>query len=608
MNIKRGSRIGGIVCLLCIVVLVACAVQVIRSISAMEEFAQKRFDSILLAQEVRATSSGLTANARAYVSTGDSAYEKAYWDLVKIRSGEIPRPAEAAVAPGERIPMKALLERAGFTDEELALLMESVKISSALVLLEEQAMNAVKGLFQGPSGAYTVQGPPDPALAQRLMFGKEYDATVDRIMIPSHNFDNLVNKRINAGYAGVLATLGHAVIALCVAVAVMAVLAALGVYMLLRRIIAPVSAGADFAHAVAEGALDTPPPAFNFSEGNEIGQMLTSLQRMVSNLKDRIDLAENKSREAEEQGKRAADALEEALEAKNSAEAGREAIFSTAANVEQVVRRLFAATEELFAQVEESARSTNMERERVASSATAMEQMSFTVREVSSRAGTAAEKSDNAREKARQGDEIMRQSVESIITVQHDTQELKEKMEALGSRADSIGDIMTVISDIADQTNLLALNAAIEAARAGEAGRGFAVVADEVRKLAEKTMTATKEVGEAINGIQAGTRQSIITVERTTGNLDSATELVRRSGDALVEIVHEITETAAQVSSIASVAEEQSAGSEKIARSLEEINTMAEGTAMAMQQASHTVSELSGQAQELQMLVENLRK
>lgn len=608
MSIKKASRVGGVICLLCILVLVGCAIQVIRNISAMEKFAQKRFVSILLAQEVRATSNGLTANARAYVSTGNNAYEKAYWDLVKIRSGEMPRPAEAAVAPGKTISMKTLLEEADFTDEELALLAESIKISSALVLLEERAMNAIKGFFRDPSGAYTVQGQPDRELAQTLMFGKEYESIVNQIMIPSYKFDKLVSERINSQYAGAQATLDYTVIALCLAVAVMAILLALGVYMLLSRIITPVSASADFAQMVAGGNLDAPPPAFNFSAGNELGKMLESLQRMVSSLKERITFAENKNREAEEQGKRAADALREALEAKNAAEAGREAILSTAAKVEQVVSRLSSATEELLTQVEESTKSTSMQRDRVTSSATAMEQMNSTVLEVSRSAGMAAEKSEEARKKALHGDEIMRQSVESIITVQQQTQELKDKMEELGNRADSIGAVIIVITDIADQTNLLALNAAIEAARAGEAGRGFAVVADEVRKLAEKTMTATKEVEEAINGIQTGTRQNIITVERTTDSLNSATELVRHSGDALMEIVHEITETAAQVSSIATAAEEQSAASEEITRSLEEINRMAESTTSAMQQASHAVSDLSGQTQALQLLVEELRK
>lgn len=139
MSIVKACRIGGGICLLCILVLLASTAQVIRATMDMEEFAANRLDSLLLAQEVRATSSGLTANARAYVSTGDQTYEDKYWRLVNIRSGEIARPQEAAVAPGVPVPMGMLLVEAGFTPQELGLLEESVKISSALVLIEEQA-------------------------------------------------------------------------------------------------------------------------------------------------------------------------------------------------------------------------------------------------------------------------------------------------------------------------------------------------------------------------------------------------------------------------------------------------------------------------------------
>ncbi len=276
--------------------------------------------------------------------------------------------------------------------------------------------------------------------------------------------------------------------------------------------------------------------------------------------------------------------------------------------MELVVNRLSAATEELSAQVEESSRGTDIQRDRVASSATAMEEMNSTVLEVARNAGVASEGSERARNKARSGEDIVRESIKAIGDVQADTLELKKNMEDLGRQAEAIGTIMTVISDIADQTNLLALNAAIEAARAGEAGRGFAVVADEVRKLAEKTMTATKEVGNAISGIQTGTRKSVGAVERTTGNLDAATGLVKKSGEALAEIVQESVHTADQVRNIATASEEQSAVSEEITRSLDEINRMADETASAMQQSAQAVSELASQSQELLRLVNNLRK
>lgn len=346
---------------------------------------------------------------------------------------------------------------------------------------------------------------------------------------------------------------------------------------------------------------------FALARKDELGELAGALEQMVINLRSRISEAEQKSREAEEQSLKAREAMEEANIAKQKAEQGQQAILVAAENVEQVVSRLSAATEELSAQVEESSRGSDIQRERVSGSAAAMEEMNSTVIEVARSAGTASDNSERARVNAQEGAQIVRQSVDAIGTVQADTNELKLNMERLGDQAESIGTILTVISDIADQTNLLALNAAIEAARAGEAGRGFAVVADEVRKLAEKTMAATREVGEAINGVQSGTRQSIDMVERTSNNLDGATELVKKSGEALTTIVSDIVDTSDQVRAIATAAEEQSATSEEITRSLDEINNMAGETASAMQQSAQAVSELSIQAQELQRLVNELR-
>ena len=180
-------------------------------------------------------------------------------------------------------------------------------------------------------------------------------------------------------------------------------------------------------------------------------------------------------------------------------------------------------------------------------------------------------------------------------------------MSALGKQAESTGQILGVISDIADQTNLLALNAAIEAARAGEAGRGFAVVADEVRKLAEKTMSATREVGAAIIEIQDGTRKNVGHVEQVVNRIDEATALAGASGEALREIVSLVETTSSQVRSIATAAEQQSATSEEINRSVDEVNHISAATSEAMRLSTSSVAELTRQGQVLRELIESMK-
>jgi len=185
--------------------------------------------------------------------------------------------------------------------------------------------------------------------------------------------------------------------------------------------------------------------------------------------------------------------------------------------------------------------------------------------------------------------------------------ELEQDMSTLGEQARSISGIMSVISDIADQTNLLALNAAIEAARAGDAGRGFAVVADEVRKLAEKTMTATKEVGDSIHAIQNGTTRNVDRVKSAAGAAKNASDLAEQSGHALEEIVSLVDETTAQVQSIAAASEEQSASSEEINRIVEEVSRITSSTANGMRGSSQGVAELADRSRQLESLINSFR-
>jgi len=282
-------------------------------------------------------------------------------------------------------------------------------------------------------------------------------------------------------------------------------------------------------------------------------------------------------------------------------------ITEAAGAMEDISELVSSATQELSAQVEQSSAGARVQAGRVAETATAMEQMNTTVMEVAKNAAQASQTSESARVKAVYGEEVVGKVVSFIAQINENSRRSRADMEALGSQARGIGQVLGVISDIADQTNLLALNAAIEAARAGDAGRGFAVVADEVRKLAEKTMLATKEVGEAIQAIQTGTQKNSENVELTVKAIEEATALAGKSGEALKEIVELVDLTTDQVRSIATASEEQSSTSEEINRSVDDVNRISTETSQAMEESARAVNDLAGQAMELRRLIENMR-
>lgn len=276
-------------------------------------------------------------------------------------------------------------------------------------------------------------------------------------------------------------------------------------------------------------------------------------------------------------------------------------------HMHDLVRSLTTASHQLSAQVDQTRQGTVEQSRRIDEISQAMEQMNGAVLDVARSASDAAKAADASFEQAQQGAGIVDDVVRSVTQVHARTGELAQNMAELGRQAEAIGRIMNVITDIADQTNLLALNAAIEAARAGDAGRGFAVVADEVRKLAEKTMQATKEVGVAINGIQAGTRQNIEGMDQAAELVLGATDLARKSGEALARIVPLVRDTSSQISAIATASEEQSTSSEEMNQSLSMVNEISTTTAMGMEQAAEAIVELSRLAEELKNLAESLQ-
>ena len=238
--------------------------------------------------------------------------------------------------------------------------------------------------------------------------------------------------------------------------------------------------------------------------------------------------------------------------------------------------------------------------------ASAMAEMRDAVTEVAQNAAEAAKATGLTRETALEGAAMLRRTVDAMGGLKTMADSLRANMGQLGARSDGIGAVIQVISDIADQTNLLALNAAIEAARAGEAGRGFAVVADEVRKLAEKTMAATGEVGQNIKAIQAMTRDNLDGVDKTMDAVDGAAQLAGESGDKLRQILGAAEQAAAQVRAIAAAADQQAASARAIMDSVGQVSSIARDNADRAKDASQHFDNLSRQTGALTGLIEQL--
>jgi methyl-accepting chemotaxis protein len=391
---------------------------------------------------------------------------------------------------------------------------------------------------------------------------------------------------------------------------IMTIIALLAVGLILlfirRSIMTPLNLLVSYSVKVAGGDLASEISG-NFK--GELQHLKDSVQTMVASLSAKMDEAEHMSQEAQKESERARTAASQAETAQKQAERAKsEGMLAAASTMDEIVASLSTASESLSSQGAGINKGASDQKRRLAETATAMEEMNATVLEVARNASLAAENADATQQKAQLGSEVVTKVVRSISQVQEITTNLKSNMTDLDRQAESIGKILNVINDIADQTNLLALNAAIEAARAGEAGRGFAVVADEVRKLAEKTINATKEVDESIHAIQETTRMNVSATDRVVEMVNDSTTLADDSGNALQEILSISVSTADQVRSIATAAEEQSAASEEITRTIEDMDSLAGSIATGMHESAVAQDELAELALRLKQLIDTMKR
>ncbi|WP_395607741.1 methyl-accepting chemotaxis protein [Pseudomonas sp. B22129] len=286
------------------------------------------------------------------------------------------------------------------------------------------------------------------------------------------------------------------------------------------------------------------------------------------------------------------------------------ALAAMQANLRQTIQhiagsatQLASAAEELSAVTEEASKGLQQQNNEIDQAATAVNEMTAAVEEVARNAVSTSEASSQSNQAAREGRDRVVETVGAIQTMTQDVQNTAVLIEGLASQGRDIGKVLDVIRAIAEQTNLLALNAAIEAARAGEAGRGFAVVADEVRALAHRTAQSTQEIEKMVAGIQNGTGEAVQSMQQSNQRTHNTLEMARAAGVALEQITQSISLINERNLVIASASEEQAQVSREVDRNLVNIRDLATQSAAGANQTSAASHELSRLAVDLNGMV-----
>jgi methyl-accepting chemotaxis protein len=563
------ALLAALTLLLCLVLL-----SVISLKSASDEVARSvdlRYRSYLLADELRQSSDDLTRLARTYAVTGDAKYEKQYFDILDIRNGKKPRPEHYEriywdfVAAGIDKPqpdgatasLQALMKEAGFSEQEFAKLKEAQNNSDALVKNETIAMNAVKGLFDDGTGQFTKKGDPDLELARKLTHDENYHKYKAQIMKPVDEFLELLDKRTSAAVEQAKQAktrMQYWVTGLVLFSIAFLVVALLTVY---RRIIAALggepAVASEVVKQVAAGDLSVEIPVAN----TDSTSLLAAMKVMQSNLQKLIG-----------------------------------EIQTDADMVASAAKKMTIAAEDV-------ACSSNQQSASSLEIAAAMEQSTVSINLMSDSANRAQTISGDSELLMNETSGVVSEAVNRIAKIATVVEQASQTVRTLGQESENVSKIVLVIKEVADQTNLLALNAAIEAARAGEQGRGFAVVADEVRKLAERTTQSTQEITTMISSMQSSARDAVTCIEDAVANVNEGVILTKRVGESVSRLgasSHEVKEVIIDVSS---ALREQNAASNEIARNVEQI-------AQTGERNSGAVGAVAKAATELQQLANSL--
>ncbi|MCP4402135.1 MAG: methyl-accepting chemotaxis protein [bacterium] len=487
----------------------------------LQEKQQQRYESYLLADQLRQSSDDLTRMARTYVITGDDDYEAVYWDILAIRNGEKPRPedyeriywdlvlryGDIPRPAGQAIPLQQLMKEAGFTEEEFAKLRESQQNSDGLVTTETIAMNAVKGLYDDGTGQYTRIDEPDWDMARHIMHDQAYHDYKARIMRPIDEFFALLDARTKANVGRYLTRGTQLLLVFQVVVAVLIAVVAV-TFIAMRRVMTSFEVSVRAAEQIADGDLTV--TITTQSNKDTLRQSLSDMVKQLREITTRI--------------KHAAD----------NVASGSQRTQHSASTMSQGASEQATATEQVSA---------------------SMEEMAANIRQ----------NTDNA---------VQTETI--AVKVADDALACKHAMtEAVRTIQDIVSKI-TMITDISTQTRMLSLNATIEAARAQQEGKGFAVVASEVRALAERSQTASLEITTLAQMSMEVTEKAGDMLTRLVPDIQKTAELVTEISAASKEQHTGVQQTNRAIQQLDSVTQQNAATSEELAATASDLADLAE--------------------------------
>jgi methyl-accepting chemotaxis protein len=570
---------------------VVTALSVIKSRSAAGEEAaayEMRYNSYLLADELRQSSDDLTRLGRTYVVTGDASYKNQYIEILAIRNGEKPRPeaynrvywdfvagGAAKPRPDESaVPLLSLMKKQGFTDAEFQQLEEAKKNSDGLVNLEVEAMNLVEGKDKSGNALAS----PDRSKAIELVHSKQYHIYKAQIMTPIDRFFTMLDKRTQSAIdmASASGTFWNAVLTASISglVALVLLLCGYVYFFVVKGLFNIENVSLVLSGGNTETAIE------GIDRVDEIGSIARSLQNLRDSLKvgDRLRAEQDQERAAQ------------AVAAGRSAEMFKRADMfeATVGGIVETMSAAFNQLEGAASTLTSTAESTQKLSIKVAS---ASEEASANVRSVASASKEMSSSVDEIGRRVHESARIAGEAVEQA-------QQTNDRVNALSEAANRIGDVVELINTIAGQTNLLALNATIEAARAGDAGRGFAVVASEVKMLAEQTAKATGEIGQQIASIQSATQESVVAIKEISLTIGRISEISSAIAAA-------IEEQGAATREISRNVQQAAQGTQDVASNISDVKQGASETGSASSQVLSAAQSLSSESNRLKLEVGN---